>query len=137
MAFLFVMPNQIDRIEDEKGAVTTLRVNCTELAPRNFNVNILNQPASVLQQFERFIAAKQPIMVPIKEGTTGNGIPFFKLEPGQILPVSMDYVKELQAQQPTTAASISTVNPVKHVEPVETKTVDDKIAADLRALGKR
>lgn len=105
MAFLFIMPNHIDRQFDEKGAVTMLRVNCTELAPRNFNINLLKHPASVLQQFERYADAKQPVMVPVKEGTTSDGSSYFQLLQGQIIPVSLDYVKELQAQQAPTASS--------------------------------
>lgn len=116
MAFLFIMPNHIDRQVDEKGAVTTLRVNCTELAPRNFNINLIKHPASVLQQFERYAAAKQPVMVPLKEGTTSDGSSYFQLLPGQIIPVSLDYVKELQAQQISSAAAISTVNPVTELK---------------------
>ena len=73
MAFLFILPNQVERILDEKGETKTLRVNCSELQPRNFNINLIKQPASVLQQFESFVAAKQPVMASIKEGTTSDG----------------------------------------------------------------
>lgn len=99
MSFLFIMPNHIERVNDENGVLKTLRLNCTELEPRTFNINLIKQPASVLQQFERYVAAKQPVMVPVKEGTTTDGSAYFQLLPGQIIPVSLDYVKELQAQQ--------------------------------------
>lgn len=128
MAFLFVMPNHIDHQTDDKGGTTVLRVNCSELSPRNFNVNLIKHPASVLQQFEAFAKAKQPVMIPIKEGTTSDGSPYFQLLPGQIIPVSLDYVKSLQdaQSQTTSASSISNVNPVKELDSADSKESEKK-----------
>lgn len=96
-SFLFVNPNAIESIADEKiGELKTLRLNCTELAPRTFNVNLMKQPAHIRNQLQQFVNAKQPIMLPIKEGKTSDGQAYFQLEAGQIIPVSLDYVKSLQ-----------------------------------------
>ena len=107
MAFLFVDPKHIEEIIDDKtGELKTLRLNCTELAPRNFNVNLIKQPANIRNQLQMFVAAKQPIMLPIKEGKTSDGQTYFQLEPGQIIPVSLEYVQTLKAQSDIPSSSV-------------------------------
>lgn len=97
-SFLFVNPTAIEEIVDEKtGELKTLRLNCTELAPRSFNVNLIKQDASVRNHLQAFVNAKQPIMLPIKEGITSDGSPYFQLLPGQIIPVSLEYAATLSA----------------------------------------
>ncbi len=104
MAFLFVTLNGIEEIKDEKGDLKTLRVNCTELAPRNFNVNLIKQTAPVLQQVRSMIG--KHVMLPIKEGKTSDGQAYFQLEQGQIIPVSPEYVKSLRNQEQPQPAKV-------------------------------
>jgi len=119
MAFLFVQPKHIEEKIDEKtGQLTTLRLNCSELSPRNFNVNLINQPASVRNELQKYVDAGQPVMMPIREGVTSNGQPFFMLEPGQIIPVSLEYARSMQ----TVHSDLS----VKEVNPAETKQSESK-----------
>jgi len=101
MAFLFVQPIRIDEKIDEKtGQLTTLRLNVSELAPRNFNINLINQPAHVRNQLQKYVEAGQPLMMPIREGVTSSGIAFFSLEEGQIIPVSLEYARSVQNVHP-------------------------------------
>jgi hypothetical protein len=97
MAFLFVTLNEIEHIRDESGKTITLRVKCTELAPRNFNVNLIKQPADRFNQINALIG--KPVMMPIKEGITSDGLQYFQLEQGQIIPVDPNYGKTPQPEQ--------------------------------------
>lgn len=116
MAFLFVQPKHIETVVDEKtGELKTLRLNCSELAPRNFNVNLIKQPAHIRNELQKYVDSNQPIMLPIKEGKTSDGQTYFQLEAGQIIPVSLEYVKTLQAQEQIP------VSQTVHVEAVKTE----------------
>ena len=121
MAFLFVQPKHIETVVDEKtGELKTLRLNCSELAPRNFNVNLLKQPAHVRNELQKYVDLKQPIMMPIKEGKTSDGQAYFQLEAGQIIPVSLDYVNSLQASQ---QVPVSSAEPAKTEQKPDLKTM--------------
>lgn len=91
-AFLFVTLNAIEHIKDESGKTTTLRVNCTELSPRNFNVNLIKESPERVRQINDLLG--KPVMMPIKEGFTSDGSPYFQLKVGQIVPVDPNYCKQ-------------------------------------------
>lgn len=96
MAFLFVKLNEIEHVRDENGVTKTLRVNCTELSPRNFNVNLIKQNAEKLNLINSLMG--KSVMIPIKEGTTSDGSPYFQLIEGQIMPVDPNYGRVPSAQ---------------------------------------
>jgi hypothetical protein len=125
MAFSFVDLKKIETAVDEKtGELKSIRLLCTELAPRSFGINLIKQPASIRAELQRYIDSKTPVMLPVKEGKTSDGQAYFSLEPGQIIPVSLDYVKTLQAQEQIPVSQTVTVEPVKTEQP----------KADLKSL---
>jgi hypothetical protein len=122
MAFLFVQPKHIEEVLDENGKIKTLRLNCSELSPRNFNVNLIKQPVSVRNELQGYVDAGQPIMIPLKEGRTSDGQVYFQLEAGQIIPVSSEFARSLN----NTPVPTSKVVELPHDDKQPEKTADKK-----------
>lgn len=143
---LFAQPNrvEIEYTTNDKGIpeLTTCRVSVTELSPRTFNINLLRKPPEererLVKLFQHYSgelnpATKSPVMVNGREGQTDQGIVFFVMSDAQVIPVSLDYAIEQQAfldslkssgsadvdapNFASQASSISTVNPVKELDP--------------------
>lgn len=89
-------------VEDEFEGKPRLRANVQEVAPRSYNINLSKADAATINTLKGLVGSTA--MVPARDGVM-NGQPFLSLLPGQIIP--------LVGAQP-----ISTVNPVKELDPV-------------------
>lgn len=92
-----------DLVQDEYEGKPRLRVQVTEVKPREYLINLAKADVSVINQFK--VLKGQTAMVPGKEGSM-NGRPFLSLEPGELMPL-------------TGAQPISNVHPVKELDPAD------------------
>ena len=87
---------------DEYEGKPRVRAQVEEISPRSYNINLSKADAGTIMTLKGLVGSTA--MVPARDGVF-NGQPFLSLLPGQIIPL-------------VGAAPISTVNPVKELDPV-------------------
>ena len=102
--------NVLSVVEDEFEGKPRMRADVVEIAPRSYKINLSKADASTITRIKNLVG--QTAMIPAREGMM-NGQPFLSLLPGEIIPLPG-------------AAPISSVNPLKELEPASSKPLFNK-----------